>query len=81
MFNTQIYASLGTLFPESETVAAFTIFQLFQNVGSAAGFIITPYVPVHGAHGTMDLLIILAGTGVIGTLLFLFVNLGKERLS
>ena len=38
--NTQIYASLGTLFPsDRKTVAAFTSFQFFQNIGSAAGFV------------------------------------------
>jgi len=80
LFNTQLYASLGTLFPEHEMVAAFTIFQLLQNLGSAAGFIISPYLPVHGNNGTMDLLIILAGCGLVGTLLFMFVNLKKEQL-
>jgi len=79
LFNTQIYASLGTLFTESEMVAAFTIFQLLQNIGSAVGFIITPYLPVHGTHGTMDLLIILAATGLLGTLFFCFINLKKDR--
>jgi len=80
LFNTQIYASLGTLFPEHEMVAAFTIFQLLQNIGSAAGFIITPYLPVHGDGGTMDLLIILAGIGLVATLLFMFVNFKKDFL-
>jgi len=77
-FNTQIYASLGTLFPGDETVAAFTVFQFVQNVGSAVGFYYSPYLPVHGDKGTFYQLIILAAVGGVSTLLFLIVNLKKR---
>lgn len=74
--NTQIYASLGTLFPSPrKTVAAFTTFQFFQNIGSAAGFFFFAHVPVHGTRGTLIPLEILAGVGWLGALLFLLVRL------
>jgi hypothetical protein len=34
-FNTQLYATLGALYASTDTVAAFTVFQLLQNLGSA----------------------------------------------
>jgi hypothetical protein len=77
-FNTQIYASLGVVFVRKDTVAAFTIFQFVQNIGSAIGFIITPYVPVHGPSGTIILLIILSASGLVSVLSYLFVALHKD---
>ena len=74
--NTQIYASLGTIFPDgAATVAAFTVFQFLQNIGSAVGFFYSPHVPVHGPNGTIAQLSVLAGMAALGTLLFFLVRL------
>jgi hypothetical protein len=37
LFNIQIYATLAQIFHHAEVVAAFSVFQLLQNLGSAAG--------------------------------------------
>jgi MFS family permease len=75
-FNTQIYATLGTLYPGSDAVSAFTIFQFVQNVGSAVGFFYEPLLPLGlGTSGSLIQLYIVFGVGVLGTFLYLFVNL------
>jgi hypothetical protein len=40
VFNTQLYALLAKLYSGTETRRAFTVFQLYQNVGSAVGYYI-----------------------------------------
>ena len=73
-FNTQVYASLGTLFTEN-SVAAFTLFQFLQCLGAALGFFYSPLLPVHGEHGTIAQIAILAGVGLVSVISFLFVRL------
>lgn len=49
--NTQAFALLGDEFPEpDENVKAFTIFQLLQNAGMAAGFAFSLLVPIDWPH-------------------------------
>jgi MFS family permease len=78
-FNTQIYATLGSVFGVKDTVAAFTVFQLLQNIGSAIGFFYSPYLPVHGPHGTFYQLIILGVIGWLGTFLFWTIDIPKGK--
>ena len=40
LFNTQVYALLGELFGNDQSADAFKIFQFFQNVGGAVGFVL-----------------------------------------
>ena len=79
-FNTQIYASIEQLFSQKETttVAAFTIFQFLQNIGSAVGFFYSPYLPVHGLNGSIYQLVILGGLEMFSALLFFSINFKKE---
>lgn len=37
LFNIQIYAALAQMFEAKEVVAAFSVFNLLQNIGSAVG--------------------------------------------
>ena len=37
LFNIQIFAAISNIFSTTESVAAFSVFQLLQNVGSAVG--------------------------------------------
>jgi MFS family permease len=60
-FNTQIYAILGQLSHQLGSVELFTVFQLLQNAGSAAGFYVSPYLPLHGDSGTNAQLMLQAG--------------------
>jgi len=52
VFNTQVYAVLGDFYP-AKSIGAFTLFQLFQNLGSAVGFYYAIVVPLHGTQGTL----------------------------
>lgn len=72
-FNTQVYAMLGTLFP-AKSVAAFTIFQLAQNVGSMVGFLYSPLLPIHGMHGSAVQLWVQGGAVSVSVLAFWLVN-------
>jgi hypothetical protein len=38
------------------------------------GFIVSPYLPVHGAHGSFVQLVVLASLGSCGWLLYCFVG-------
>ena len=40
LFHTQVYALLGELFGNDQSADAFKIFQFFQNVGGAIGFVL-----------------------------------------
>eukprot|EP00055_Hartaetosiga_balthica_P015537 m.92419 g.92419 ORF g.92419 m.92419 type:complete len:567 (+) comp8891_c0_seq3:59-1759(+) len=47
--NTQIYALIGKMSrDEGNMVKAFTVFQIWQNIGSAVGYFYGPYLPMHG---------------------------------
>lgn len=80
-FNTQTYAILGQLFGknEHESVAAFTIFQFTQNIGSAVGFFTAPHLPLHGSDGTYWPVVIQAAVMVCAGVLFIFTYWGWCR--
>jgi MFS transporter, NAG-T family, sugar:H+ symporter len=75
-WNTMLYATLGTHFGKEagasaeRTTAAFTLFQIWQNIGSAVGFYYSPYVPVHGSSGAPTQLIVLSAIGLISAISF-----------
>lgn len=75
-FNTQTYAILGQLFGSGDTVAAFTIFQFTQNIGSAVGYFYAPHLPLHGKDGSLWQVGIQAGVMVAATLLFIATHWG-----
>ena len=77
-FNTQTYAILGQLFGrnEQEAVAAFTIFQFTQNIGSAVGFFYAPHLPLHGDSGTLWPIAIQAIVMECAGILFIVTHLG-----
>jgi len=54
----------------SESVRAFTLFQLVQNIGSATGFWYALALPLHGASGTFSQLYVQAALLVVGVALF-----------
>lgn len=52
VFNTAVYGLLGSKVAGADAVGAFTVYQLLQNAGSAAGYYSSPLVPLHGSDGT-----------------------------
>ena len=74
LVNTQTYALIGKLFKKEETTRAFTVFQLYQNVGSAGGYYMGVPVPMHGANGSLGLVWVQLYLLVIGTGLFCWVE-------
>jgi hypothetical protein len=74
IFNTQGYALVGHLYHGKDSVGAFTIYQLFQNFGSAAGFYYSPLLPVHGANGTYAQIYILGSLLLVSGVLYVAVD-------
>eukprot|EP00730_Choanoeca_flexa_P013074 TRINITY_DN4940_c0_g1_i2.p1 TRINITY_DN4940_c0_g1~~TRINITY_DN4940_c0_g1_i2.p1 ORF type:complete len:425 (+),score=97.95 TRINITY_DN4940_c0_g1_i2:276-1550(+) len=74
LLNTQTYALIGKLFDEKETTRAFTVFQLYQNVGSAGGYYMAVPLPMHGSNGSLGLIWVQLYLLVVGALLFCWVE-------
>eukprot|EP00048_Salpingoeca_helianthica_P007213 m.107880 g.107880 ORF g.107880 m.107880 type:complete len:105 (+) comp14259_c0_seq3:74-388(+) len=53
VFNTQCMAIIGRMFHGVHCIRAFTVFNLFQNLGSAGGFFYAIPLPMHGPSGTL----------------------------
>ena len=70
MITRQVYAMIGALFPSSNRVSAFSIFQLTQGLGSMVGFVYALPLPLHGPDGTLAQPLILAATAVLSAVLF-----------
>jgi len=79
LFNTQIYASLGTLYKGDYLVPAFSVFQFFQNMGSAIGFFYSPLFPMDGSDGTLAQPAILAALGVGSLFSFVLTDLTPRK--
>eukprot|EP00050_Salpingoeca_kvevrii_P019971 m.92693 g.92693 ORF g.92693 m.92693 type:complete len:439 (-) comp8657_c1_seq2:43-1359(-) len=79
IFNTQIIAVIGQRYSASESVTAITIFQLYQNLGSALGFYLPVFVPLvdtddlRGSLGQIWLQVVLLSAGAV---LFVLVDQG-----
>lgn len=71
-FNTQVYSMLGGVFA-SQSAAAFALFKFVQSVGAAASFIYSSYC------GLNTHLLILVGTGTVGTASFVMVEWAQKR--
>lgn len=70
-FNTQVFALLGSMYPDAHgSGGSFTIFQFVQNLGSAVGFYIQVPLPLHGAGGTLVQLYLQASMLVTSALMF-----------
>lgn len=70
VFNTQVYALLGTMFSEGSSAESFTLFQLLQNLGSAIGYYIAIPLPLHGPDGSMASVYMQAVALVVSTVCF-----------
>lgn len=85
-FNTHVYALLGRVSEvlhkstgdRGAVVGTFTIFQLFQNFGSAVGFYYSPLFPLHGEDGTMVQVYLQGGVALVACVLYVIAD---RRLS
>eukprot|EP01147_Barroeca_monosierra_P009656 gene9656-1870_t len=51
--NTQLYTLIGKITTNESTVKAFTVYQIFQNIGSAASFYCSAQFPMHGSNANL----------------------------
>ncbi|EGD74624.1 hypothetical protein PTSG_12375 [Salpingoeca rosetta] len=77
--NTQVYALLGKLTKGATAVKAFTVFQIFQNLGSALGFFLGTQLPMHGHNASLAQVYIQALILLIGTVFFIRVDVQHSR--
>eukprot|EP01137_Pigoraptor_chileana_P034770 Opistho-2@27804 len=71
-FQTQIYATLGSLFP-SENEPAFALYKFFQSVAAAAAFFYSGHLAIVGQLG------LLAGFAIVGTIGHVVVETRRSR--
>ena len=79
LINTQIYALIGKIFTGEDTTRAFTVFQLYKNVGSAGGYYLGVPLPMHGDDGSLGLVWIQVYLMVFGAALFVWVDRRHAR--
>ena len=60
-------------------VRAFTVFQIFQNIGSALGYFLGTQLPMHGHHSSLAQVYIQGMILAIGTLFFIRVDVQHAR--